>query len=170
MPDLHLRPLTAADTEEISAAFAVLGWPGKTVARYEAYLDDQTSGRRAVVVASVDGTFAGYLTVRWASDYVPFRDAGVPEIQDLNVLPQFRRRHIATALMDAAEARIAERCDTAGLGVGLYADYSAAHHMYLSRGYRPDGHGVAYRGESVQPGGFVRVDDDLTIMMTRRLR
>ena len=42
--------------------------------------------------------------------------------------------------------------------------------MYLRRGYLPDGRGIAYQGATVDPGGSVRVDDDLTLMMLRPLR
>jgi GNAT superfamily N-acetyltransferase len=164
-----VRPLTEADPEPIARAFAAAGWPGKAVHQYHRYLREQAAGVRAVRVASVDGRFAGCLTVCWVSAYPPFRAAGIPEIQDLNVLPQFRRRGIGWALMDAAEALIAERSDTAGIGVGLYADYAAAHLMYLRRGYRPDGRGAVYGGVPVEPGATVRVDDDLTLMMTRPL-
>jgi hypothetical protein len=44
-----------------------------------------------------------------------------------------------------------------------------AHLMYLRRGYRPDGRGATYRRETVPPGGAVRVDDELALMMTKRL-
>jgi hypothetical protein len=72
--------------------------------------------------------------------------------------------------MDSAEALIAARSDVAGIGLGLYADYAGAHLMYLSRGYRPDGRGLAYRGVTINPGASVLVDDDLVLMMTRTLR
>jgi GNAT superfamily N-acetyltransferase len=168
VPDV--RPITEADPEPIARTFAAVGWPGKGVGQYHRYLGEQAAGTRAVRIGSVDGRFAGYLTVCWAPGYEPFRAAGVPEIQDLNVLPSFRRRGVASALMDAAEALIGVRGDTAGIGVGLYAAYAAAHLMYLRRGYRPDGHGVVYRGVPVAPGTTVPVDDDLALMMTRRLR
>jgi hypothetical protein len=57
-----------------------------------------------------------------------------------------------------------------GIGVGLYADYAAAHLLYLGRGYLPDGRGIVYGGNPVDPGTSVLVDDDLVLMMTRRLR
>ena len=87
----------------------------------------------------------------WRAGYTPFREAGIPESQDLNVLPQFQRRGIGSAIMDAAEALILTRSDIAGIGVGLYADYAAVHLMYLGRGYLPDGGGVAYRSTTVAP-------------------
>ena len=167
---VEIRSLTAADPVPIAQAFAAVRWPGKAVDRYHRYLDEQSDGTRAVFVALVNGQFAGYVTVCFVSSYPPFRTAGIPEIVDLNVLPHFRRKRVASSLMDAAESLIAVISDTAGIGVGLYADYAAAHLMYLSRDYRPDGRGVAYHGGTIEPGTSVRVDDDLALMMTRRLR
>jgi GNAT superfamily N-acetyltransferase len=162
-------PFTGAEIAPISAAFTALGWPGKTPDLYEGYLAEQRTGAREALVVRLGGELAGYVTVVWRSDYAPFREAGIPEIADLNVLPHLRRRGAGGALMDAAEALIAARGDTAGLGVGLYADYAAAMRMYLRRGYLPDGRGVAYDYLPVPPGRRVRVDDALTLMMTRRL-
>jgi len=162
-------PFTDDDVEPIAAAFTALGWPGKTPKLYHRYLAEQRSGSRSALVVRLGRELAGYVTVMWLSDYRPFRDAGIPEIADLNVLPRLRRRGAGSALMDAAETLIAARGDTAGLGVGLYADYAAALRIYLRRGYLPDGRGVAYDYVPVPPGKRVRVDDSLTLMMTRRL-
>jgi len=163
--------LTPGDIDEIVAAFAALGWPGKDRAQYERYVREQSSGDRVILVARTgDGEFAGYLTVVWEAGYAPFREQGIPEVQDLNVLPHLRRRGIASAMMDLAEEHEATRSPIAGVGVGLYADYGPAHLMYLARGYRPDGRGLAYGGRTCQPGDPVKVDDDLCLMLTRRLR
>ncbi|MEE6256931.1 GNAT family N-acetyltransferase [Plantactinospora sonchi] len=170
MSPITVRPLLPADVDLLPAAFAEVNWPGKTADQYRRYLAEQAVGTRSVLVASLDGSFAGYLTVAWQSGYAPFRSAGVPEIQDLNVLPRFRRRRVAWTLMDQAEELVAERSATAGIGVGLYVNYSAAHLMYLRRGYLPDGRGVTYRGSVALPGTPVRVDDDLVLMLIRRLR
>ena len=72
--------------------------------------------------------------------------------------------------MDAAESAVEARSAAVGLGVGLYADYAAAHLMYLKRGYLPDGRGIAYEFKPVAPGATVRVDDDLNLMMIRNLK
>ena len=162
--------LAAGDIDEIVAAFAALRWPGKDRAQYQRYVAEQAAGDRVVLVARRDGEFAGYGTVKWRADYEPFRAADIPEVQDLNVLPRFRRRGVATAIMDAAEEYEGTRSPIAGIGVGLFADYGPAHLMYLKRGYRPDGRGITYRGVTVEPGATVRVDDDLALMLTRRLR
>jgi GNAT superfamily N-acetyltransferase len=163
---ISVESMSSAHAEELPHAFAALGWPGKGADLYRRYLAEQDDGVRVALVASAGSLLAGYVTVLWRSGYLPFREAGIPEIQDLNVLPQFRRQHVGTALLDAAESAIKARHDVAGLGVGLYADYGPAQLMYLKRGYRPDGRGVAYRFATVSPGATVQVDDDLNLMMT----
>jgi GNAT superfamily N-acetyltransferase len=166
---LEITPLAAADPPRIAAAFAAIGWD-KPVAQYVRYLDEQTAGERPVLVARLDGDFAGYVTLVWESGYGPFREAGIPEIQDFNVLPRFRRRGIGTALMDAAEALIAQRSPVAGIGVGLYPDYGPAQRLYVLRGYVPDGRGIASETVQVKPGQVVRVDDELALYFTREVR
>jgi len=166
---VEIRPLRADDPPVMAEAFARLGWD-KPRSLFERYLTEQASGDRPVLVAEVDGTFAGYVTVLWRSSYPPFADAGIPEVSDLNVLPSLRRRGIGTALMDQAERLAAQRGDEIGLGVGLYADYGAAQRMYVQRGYLPDGRGVMYDWSPVTPGASIPIDDDAVLMMTRRLR
>ena len=162
-----IRALRDDDPEVISEAFTALGWD-KPVTQYEKYLAEQRAGLRSVLVATVDDEYAGYVTVRWESPYKPFE--GIPEIQDFNVLPKFRRRGIGTGLMDAAEALVAERSDVVAIGVGLYADYGTAQRMYARRGYIPDGRGLLYNHEQVPPGELVRNDDDAILMFSKSLR
>jgi GNAT superfamily N-acetyltransferase len=162
-----IRALRDDDPEVISAAFTAIGWD-KPVSQYEKYLAEQRAGVRDVLVATVDDEYAGYVTVRWESPYEPFN--GIPEIQDFNVLPKYRRRGIGTALMDAAETLVAERSDVVAIGVGLYADYGTAQRMYVRRGYIPDGRGLIYDGKQVPPGEMIRNDDSATLMFTKSLR
>lgn len=169
MDGLVIRSMRASDPGVMAASFTALGWD-KPVSQFERYLGDQSAAGRRVLVAEFDGAFAGYVTVLWESSYQPFADAGIPEISDLNVLPRFRRRGIATALMDEAERIVAERSGMVGLGVGMYADYGPAQQMYVQRGYVPDGRGIMYDWSPVTPGASIPIDDDALLMMTRRLR
>lgn len=162
-----IRALRDDDPEVISAALTALGWD-KPVSKYKNYLADQRAGLRNVLLATVDEEYAGYVTVWWESPYEPFN--GIPEIQDFNVLPKFRRRGIGTGLMDAAEALVAERSDVVGIGVGLYADYGTAQRMYVRRGYIPDGRGLLHNLKQVPPGEMVRNDDAAVLMFTKSLR
>lgn len=169
MISFKVELLASAHAEMLSQASGPLGWPGKDAELYRRYLAEQAAGTRTGLVAIDGAAVLGYLTVLWRSAYLPFREAGIPELSDFNVLPQFRRQHVGTALMDAAESLVAARSSTVGLGVGLYADYAPAHLMYLKRGYLPDGRGIAYEFTPVAPGTTVRVDDGLMLMMTREL-
>ena len=108
----HIRLLRSDDIDPIADAFAALGW-NKPATQYERYLAQQDAGERLVLVGFVHQAFAGYVTIAWLSEYTPFSVEQIPEIQDFNVLPQYRRRGIGTALMDEAERRIAERSDIA---------------------------------------------------------
>lgn len=168
--DLTLRKLAAADAPALAAPFRALGWPGKTAQHFTAYAEQQRSGQRDVVVAWLDAQVAGYGCVVWSSDYPPFRDDSVPEIQDLNVLPAHRRQGVGTALLGRLEELVAARSPVAGLGVGVYADYGPAMRLYVARGYQFDGRGLMSGGQPVEPGSLVRIDDGATLMLTKRLR
>jgi len=166
---LAIRPLVRSDIQPIADAFARLGW-NKPASQYERYLDDASKDIRTTLVATWLDTFAGYLTIKWQSDYPPFRDADIPELQDFNVLPEFRRRGFGAHLMDDAEAIVSARSATVGLGVALDPDYGSAQRLYVKRGYVPDGLGAMWHGTRVKWGDSVRVDDDLVLYLTKSLR
>lgn len=169
MHNLTIRLLETGDAHGIAAAFTAVGW-NKPASQYERYLAEQERGERVILVAFVDGAFVGYLTVVWASGYAPFREAGIPEIVDFNVLPQYRRRGVGSQLMDAAERRIGERSAEAGIGVGLDLDYGAAQRLYVKRGYVPDGRGISWDNRPVAWGDTVSVDDGLVLHLTKHLQ
>jgi GNAT superfamily N-acetyltransferase len=166
--EILIRPLQKDDVQPIARAFAELGW-NKPASQYEAYLAEQNSGQRLVLVAMSADQFAGYITICWKSHYPQFALYSIPEIVDFNVLPVYRRRGIGSQLMDAAEARVAEVCGWVGLGVGMTVDYGAAQKMYARRGYIPDGQGLMYRHQPVQYGSPVFIDDDLCLYFTKKL-
>jgi len=166
--NVGIRRLLSGDAPTIASAFQALGW-SKTVAQYERYAREDAQGLRTCFVAESEGQFAGYCTLLWESKYPGFRDANIPEVSDLNVLPSFRNRGIGSRLLDAVEAVAAERCAVVGLGVGLYSDYGAAQRLYVRRGYVPDGGGIMYDNSPVEPGSEIRIDDDATLMLVHSL-
>ncbi len=93
---------------------------------------------------------------------------------DLNILPVYRKMGIASLLLDRAEKEAANRSDTIGIGVGLYAGedggYGSAQRLYVKRGYIPDGNGVAYNYEPTIPGYSYPLDDELVLWLTKKLR
>lgn len=164
-----IRLLEQGDTQEIAEAFQNIGW-NKPVSQYERYLREQALKLRDIYVAFIEENFAGYLTICWASSYEPFREQGIPEIVDFNVLPKYRRQRIGTQLMDKAESEIARVGPVAGIGVGMTPDYGAAQRMYVLRGYVPDGRGLHYRGHYPEYGEQITVDDDLALYLTKELK
>lgn len=165
---LIVRPIRLSDATIMSAAFAQLGW-NKPEIQFRTYLQQQTAGERDVLVAELNGQFAGYVTICWQSPY-PFANDGIPEVQDFNVLPVFRRQGIGTRLMDRAEEKIATRHNIVGIGVGMYPDYGHAQRLYVLRGYVPDGLGLCYSYRALKPMEHTNNDDDLALFFTKKLR
>ncbi|NNF34802.1 MAG: GNAT family N-acetyltransferase [Saprospiraceae bacterium] len=165
---LVLRPLEERDPLIFHKAFSDQGW-NKPVSQYEDYFKLQSQGHRDIIVADWEGSFAGYLTIKWNSDYPAFAKDGIPEIVDFNVLKKYQRRHIGSALMDEAEKRIKKVSAYAGIGVGVTEDYGAAHILYVKRGYFPDGTGMKKNHQSLKYGDQVVIDDDLAIYMMKQV-
>jgi GNAT superfamily N-acetyltransferase len=160
--DIDIRTLQRQDIPEITAAFTGSEWR-IAPSFFDGFLAEQDNGQRVILLAYVDNAFTGYVTIKWKSDYPPFNAKGIPEISDLRVFRAFRRRGIATALVDEAEKRCFERSPVVGIGVGMYADYGPAQRMYVLRGYVPDGMGLYHKNNPVVPGQYVCVDDDLNL-------
>ena len=165
---VEVNLLQAADASVISAAFQAIGW-NKPSSQYERYLAEQDRGTRVVLVAWSGGTFAGYVTLLWNSDYPPMSNEFISEIQDLNVLPHFRRNGIGSLLLDEAEHIASTRGLEVGIGVGLHPGYNAAQRLYVKRGYVPDGCGVTYQNEFIREGAVVVADDDLVLHFRKKL-
>ncbi|WP_341808391.1 GNAT family N-acetyltransferase [Wolbachia endosymbiont (group E) of Neria commutata] len=85
-------------------------------------MQEQKLGERVVWTASHNDEFAGYVTLKWCSEYKPFQNKSIPEIMDFNVLPVMRNKGIGSALLEVAEKEAAKKSAIVGLGVGLYAD------------------------------------------------
>jgi GNAT superfamily N-acetyltransferase len=166
---LRIRKLEKSDAEVISQAFAEIGWD-KPVEQFERYCQQQQEGTAHVFVGEWMGNFAGYVMLNWNSEYQYFKEENIPVIQDLNVLPQYRRRRIASRLLDEAEATAATRRDRVGIGVGLHPGYNAAQRMYVLRGYVPDARGITSKGRYIQENERVVADDDLVLHLIKELR
>jgi GNAT superfamily N-acetyltransferase len=165
---ITIRNITMEDCKIISEAFTAQGW-NKPQEQYERYFKEQVEGTRAVFIAEYNNEFAGYVTVVWESDYKYFIENKIPEIVDLNTLIKFRKKGIATALLDEAERKISERSNIAGIGFGLMFDYGQAQRLYVKRGYIPDGLGVSQSGGFIKYGDNIVVNDDLALYLTKNM-
>lgn len=138
--DYAIRRMTRGDIGAIADTFARMN---KRREQYERYFGENQSGRRVTLVAVAGEEVVGYANLLWESGYQPFRLEGIPEINDLNVIDEWRKRGVGTALIREAE-RVAGRAGrtVVGIGVGLTPDYSAARRLYPKLGYVPDGRGA----------------------------
>lgn len=109
--------LKEEDLEEIVLAFKEIGWH-KPRTIYETYLLEQSKNIRSSLVAKINEKFCGNVTIRWKSEYPSFHNQNIPEISDLNVLPQFRKQGIGTRLISACE-EIAKKQGYVNIGIGV---------------------------------------------------
>ena len=165
--DIKIKKLTESNISIITKSFEPFYAKPATI--FEEYLKEQEAGERIIWFAFIDDIFAGYITLKWSSNYKPFADQNIPEIMDLNVLPPSRGQGIASKILEIAENTAARKSDIVGLGVGLYADYGSAQRLYIKRGYIPNGRGVTYNYESVKPGSHLCLDDDLVLWFTKKI-
>jgi GNAT superfamily N-acetyltransferase len=123
-----------------------------------------------VLVARMEGSGAGYGFLNWQPKYRAYEVQNIPEIQDLNVLPQFRRQGVARAMIEVCENLARQKgCSQIGISFGLTREFGPAQILYTSMGYLPDGFGVTYDREPVQSGQMRPVDDDLCLMLIKKL-
>jgi GNAT superfamily N-acetyltransferase len=165
--EITIRRIDVGDAAIIASAFRAIGWHSKPEGLFERYRAEQDRGDREVLLAHEGGVFAGYVTVQWAPKYGPLAARGTPELQDLNVLPAFRRRGIGTQLVVAAERVVRKRCGRVGLAVGLHPGYNAAQRFYAVLGYVPDGHGITAANRFVAEGESLVLDDDVVLHLEK---
>ena len=111
--------------------------------QYERYFAEQQRGERDVLVTAVGDEVVGYTTIVWKSGYTPFQQDDIPEIVDLNVITEYQRHGIGTALIHGAECFVSEHDKPViGISVEQSLDYTAANNLYPKLGYIPDGRGI----------------------------
>lgn len=171
MPDgeIRIEKANEGDTGTLYGLLEALGLR-KGAGYFERCLEEQKNNLRDVLIARCGGTATGFVILNWKPQYALYRRLGMPEIQDLNVVPEARRQGIATALIHHCENLARARgCTHMGIAVGLDSSYGAAQRLYMKMGYVPDGNGITYDREPVGRGEVRPVDDDLCLMMVRDL-
>lgn len=164
-----IRAATVADKIHIKALESVL--QSRTEPDFTDLLFRSVeAGERSVFLAFIGERPAGYVILNWAPAYNLFARLNIPELQDLNVLPDDRRRGIGENLVMVCESLARERnCTEIGLAVGLTASYGAAQRLYVRMGYVPDGQGITYDRQPVKPAAVHPADDDLCLMLVKTL-
>ncbi|WP_131782883.1 GNAT family N-acetyltransferase [Legionella gresilensis] len=165
-----IKELHDESIPDIVQAFNKSNWTLKSPLLFKQYLQEQQQQKRLIWLAYYGDYFAGYITLKWQSNYPFFQENQMPEIMDLNVLPKFRQLGIGSLLLNKAEKECMVRSSYIGIGVGLYADYGAAQQLYIKRGYLPDGRGITCNYKAAVAGESYPIDDDLILWLTKKLR
>lgn len=162
--------LKLPDAENLADYFEKLGWH-KPLSGFLSYLQEAELGlRKNILAKNSAGQILGYVTVLWESDYPYFQERAIPEIKDLNVLPEFQKKGYGRALLKAAEQEIYQKLgknQTIGIGVGILKDYGPAQRLYIQEGYVPNAEGVTVGHQSLHYGLSSPVDDDWVLWMMK---
>ncbi len=166
--DIEISKANEGDIPALYRLVEAAGSSGKPAGFFERCVEEQKDGVRDVLLALRGGEPVGFVMLNGRPQYALYKRLEIPEIQDLNVVPEMRRRGIATALIHRCENMAREKgCAHIGIAVGVDSGYGAAQRLYVKLGYIPDGHGITYDREPVRRGEFRAVDDDLCLMMVK---
>jgi len=172
MQDLSLDIIKLSDEkpETIKDIICKIG-DYKDLGYYERSLERQEKGELEIIAALTrEKELVGYCIYNRKPKYAYFKTLELPEIQDLNVLPQFRRKGFGRAvILFCEELARAEKHKEIGIGVGLDQSFGAAQRLYVRLGYMPDGSGISYDRKQIATGEFRPIDDLLCLMMTKVL-
>lgn len=124
---------------------------------------------RLIIIARVDGVDCGCAQLNFNPRYSLYSKLGYPEIQDVAVLPEYRNRGIATAMIKHFEAIARDKgCENIGISVGITREFGPAQRLYFKLGYEPDGYGVTYDRTPVE-GARLYAPDGLCLMLLKAL-
>lgn len=163
---VEIRPMIETDIELVFN-----GLSGHDVSKPLDYIErcwmENVSQERTTFLALCNDEFVGWGHLVYKPEYAFFLDNRIPEVQNFDVIPSYRKRGVGSKLIDAIEKFAFDSYDVIGIGFGLYADYGTAQRMYVKRGYVPDGRGIMHNNLPVVPGSVVQVDDDLALFLTK---
>lgn len=169
MDTSFIRQATAADLAGLLRIAADVGaW--HEGGYFERCLSEQQTEKRVILVAESGDALMGYAQLVWSPEYPPFKRLGIPEIQDLNVVPLVRRQGLGGRLVAACEELVRMSCkQEIGIAVGLDSSFGAAQRLYVKKGYVPDGAGVCYDDVPSRAGELRPVDGQLTLKFIKTL-
>ena len=165
-----IRVMQRNDIEKIVMAFQK---PLDVENSFESYMircfKENETKQRVTWIAFLENEAVGYVHLLFQSPYPYFLKKNIPEINDLRVISEHRRKGIGKMLIDQCEDFASKHNDYIGLGVGLYKDYGSAQRLYTKNGYILDGQGMTYKNDEVKPGKNVFVDDDLLLYLYKKI-
>lgn len=133
-------------------------------------LENQENKKCSALLALFNNQVAGYVFLYYQCKWGGLKNQGLPSVVDLIVFEPYRRKGIATALMDYAEKEARNINSKIYLDVCLNSEYGPAQCFYIRRGYVPDGAGVYYEQEVLGLNAPCSNDDELTLCLVKKLQ
>ena len=134
------------------------------------YFDECAARGCDILIAEEEGRPVGSAVVNWTPKYSLYQKLNIPEIQDIFVIEEARRKGHASAMISFFEKLAKDRkCGHAGISVALSKEYGPAQRLYFKLGYAPDGNGVTYDRSPTEQYRSYPLDDDLCLMMVKVL-
>lgn len=159
--------LREATVDDIPALYALYDAMGKNDTGYFESCFDKGF---IILIASTEGQDVGFTILNFTPKYALYKKLDIPEIQDLNVIPDARQKGIATTIVNKCEEMAEAAGKTQiGISVPLNKSYGPAQRLYIKLGYMPDGNGITYDREPVSESQRYSPDDDLCLMMLKDL-
>lgn len=134
------------------------------------HMENQENKKCSALIALYDDQIAGHAFLYYECKWGGLKNQGLPSVVDLAVYELYRRKGIATALMDAAESEARKFHSKIYLDVCLNSEYGPAQCFYIKRGYVPDGAGVYFEGEVLGLNAPCRNDDELSLCLVKELK
>ncbi|MCI5060603.1 MAG: GNAT family N-acetyltransferase [Alphaproteobacteria bacterium] len=164
MEALNIRQAAEEDISSLYDLYAQIGQ------KSEGYFEEVLEKDCVVLIAHKGDQDIGFGILNFEPKYSLYQKLEIPEIQDLNVIPEARRQGVATSLIGAFENMASDQgVEQIGISVGLTKDYGPAQRLYTKLGYMPDGNGISYDRQGVELGRSYPVVDDLCLMMIKSL-
>ena len=162
--DIDIRQASESDIPALYDLYAQIGQ------KDEGYFEALFEKDCVILMAFKNKIAVAFGILNFEPKYALYKKLEIPEIQDLNVMPDAREQGVATALVAAFENLACDQgLESIGISVGLTKDYGPAQRLYCKLGYIPDGGGVTYDREGVTVGQVYPADDDLCLMMVKDL-
>lgn len=127
-------------------------------------------GKRVIWAAWEGDAFLGHITLQYTSEYPPFKRGRIPEIVDVWVEEKARKKGVGRKLLKRVirEAR-KMKSPAVGMGVGVTFSYGAAHRLYATEGFMPDGSGLWVQGYQAEETETIKLGYDAVLMWIKPL-
>ena len=159
MREEDIRPICKAENDESE----------KQISYLKRQLANQEKQECSALLALYDGEPAGYVFVYYKCRWGGLKNQNISGVVDLFVFEEYRRKKIATALMDVAEEIAKKYSNKVYLDVCMNSEYGAAQRFYIKRGYVPDGNGLYYQEKVCEINADCKNDDELTLCLVKEL-